>query len=91
MMERSRPPPALLPTPYDYSATVTGASVVLLGKFAIDIAIEGTGTVQVLYADGDLRVLLSQEDTNVTRGGGLGKSGPDRRSGAVYDDWIDQL
>ncbi len=69
MMERSRPPPALLPTPYNYSATVTGASVVLLGKFTIDVAIEGTGTVQVLYADGDLRVLLSPEDTNVTRGG----------------------
>jgi len=95
MMERSRTPPALLPTPYDYSATVTGASVVLLGNFAFDVAIEGTGTVRVLYADGDLRVLLSPEDTDVTRGGGdweiRGLIVVQVRVDLVYDDWIDRL
>ena len=95
MMERSRTPPALLPTPYDYSATVTGASVVLLMKFAFDVAIEGTGTVRVLYADGDLRVLLSPEDTDVTRGGGDWESRGlivvQVRVDLVYDDWIDRL
>ena len=72
MERRSRPPPPalLLPTPYDYSANVT-----VLGKFAFDVSIGSTGTVRVLYADGDLRVLSSPEDTNVTRGGGTGKAG----------------
>ena len=90
-----RPPPTLLPTPYDYFATVTGASVVLFGKFAFDVAIEGTGTVRVLYADEDLRVLLSPEDTNVTRGGGDWESRGlivvQVRVDLVYGDWIDRL
>eukprot|EP00584_Thalassiosira_punctigera_P009202 CAMPEP_0172533794 /NCGR_PEP_ID=MMETSP1067-20121228/6377_1 /TAXON_ID=265564 ORGANISM="Thalassiosira punctigera, Strain Tpunct2005C2" /NCGR_SAMPLE_ID=MMETSP1067 /ASSEMBLY_ACC=CAM_ASM_000444 /LENGTH=283 /DNA_ID=CAMNT_0013318489 /DNA_START=8 /DNA_END=856 /DNA_ORIENTATION=+ len=61
---------ALLPTPYDYSAAVTGASIVLFQRFSLDLSIEGTGTVRVLYADDKLRIFLSPTDTKVTRGGG---------------------
>jgi hypothetical protein len=68
---RPHPPALLLPTPNNYSANVT-----VLGKFAFDVSIGGTATVRVLYADWDLRVLSSPEDTNVTRGGGgTGKAG----------------
>lgn len=68
---RPHPPALLLPTPNNYSANVT-----VLGKFAFDVSIGGTATVRVLYADWDLRVLSSPEDTNVKRGGGgTGKAG----------------
>ncbi|KAL3764461.1 hypothetical protein ACHAW5_000125 [Stephanodiscus triporus] len=79
----------LLPTPYDYSATVTRASVVLLGKYAFDVVIEGTGTVRVLYADPNLRIFQSPEDTNVTKSRGL--IVVQARVDLVYDDWIDRL
>lgn len=85
----------LLPTPYDYSATVTGASIVLFRKFSLDLAIEGTGTVRVLYADENLRVFVSPKDTNVTRGGGDWESEGlivvQVRVDLVYDDWEDRL
>jgi hypothetical protein len=88
-------PPRLLPTPYDYSATVAEASVILFGKFAFGVAIEGTGTVRVLYADRNLRIFLSPEDANVTRGGGDWESRGlivvQVRVDLVYDDWIDRL
>jgi len=82
---------ALLPTPYDYSATVTGASIVLFQKFSLDLSIEGTGTVRVLYADENLRIFLSPTDTNVTKGGGDWESEGlvvvQVRVDLVYDDW----
>ena len=84
-----------LPTPYDYSATVTGASIVLFQKFSVDLTIEGTGTVRVLYADDNLRIFLSPTDTNVTKGGGDWESEGlivvQVRVDLVYDDWIDEL
>ena len=84
-----------LPTPYDYSATVTGASIVLFQKFSVDLTIEGTGTVRVLYADDNLRIFLSPTDTNVTKGGGDWESEGlivvQVRVDLVYDDWIDIL
>lgn len=80
--------------PYDYEAAVKGASVVLLGKYSFDVAIEGTGTVRVLYADPNLRIFLSPTDTDVTRGAGDWESAGlivvQVRVGLVYDDWIDQ-
>lgn len=85
----------LLSTPYDYSATVTKASVVLFGKYAFDVIIEGAGIVRVLYADRNLRIFLSPEDTNVTRGMGDWESRGlivvQVRVDLVYDDWIDRL
>ena len=84
-----------LPTPYDYSAQVTGASIVLFQKFSLDLTIEGTGTVRVLFADENLRIFLSPKDTNVTRGAeGWESEGlivVQVRVGLVYDDWIDTL
>ncbi len=85
----------LLPTPYDYEARVTGASVVFFGKFSIDLAIEGTGTVRVLYADENLRIFVSPGDTEVTRGGGDWERGGlivvQVRVDLVLDDWVDCL
>ena len=85
----------LLPTPYDYEARVTGASVSLWDKFALNLRIEGTGTVRVLYADENLRVFVSPTDTNVTKGGGDWESKGlivvQVRVDLVYDDWIDTL
>lgn len=84
-----------LPTPYDYSAQVTGASIVLFQKFSLDLTIEGTGTVRVLFADENLRIFLSPKDTNVTRGAeGWESEGlivVQVRVGLVYDDWIDTV
>ena len=84
-----------LPTPYDYSATVTGASIVLFQKLSVDLTIEGTGTVRVLYADDNLRIFLSPTDTNVTKGGGDWESEGlivvQVRVDLVDDDWIDKL
>lgn len=57
------------PTPFDYEAIVTGASIVIFGK-PFNVTIEGTGTVRVLYADPNLRIFLSPTDTDVTRGAG---------------------
>ena len=83
------------PTPYDYIAEVTGASIVLFQKFSLDLTIEGTGIVRVLYADENLRVFLSPKDTNVTRGGGDWESAGlivvQVRVDLIYDDWIDVL
>lgn len=70
---------SLLPTPYDYLATVTGASVTFLQKYSIDFSIQGTGTTRVLYADDRLRIFVSPTETNVT-GGVL-------RKGVVGDAW----
>mmetsp|Transcript_7231 Transcript_7231/g.12771 ORF Transcript_7231/g.12771 Transcript_7231/m.12771 type:complete len:310 (-) Transcript_7231:283-1212(-) len=85
----------LLPTPYDYSATVTGASVVLFQKYSLDLTIEGTGTVRVLYADENLRIFLSPTDTNVTKGAGDWESEGlvvvQVRVDLVFDDWTDGL
>ncbi|KAL7537866.1 hypothetical protein ACHAXR_008135 [Thalassiosira sp. AJA248-18] len=85
----------LLPTPYDYSATVTGASIVLFQQFSLDLSIEGTGTVRVLYADENLRIFLSPTDTNVTKGGGDWESEGlivvQVRVDLVYADWTDRL
>ena len=84
-----------LPTPYDYSATVTGASIVLFQRFSVDLTIEGTGTVRVLFADDNLRIFLSPTDTNVTKGGGDWESEGlivvQVRVDLVYNDWIDEL
>lgn len=86
-------PSALLQTPYDYSASVTGASIVLFQKFSLDLTIEGTGTVRVLYADENLRIFLSPTDTKVTKGGGDWESEGlivvQVRTDLVYDDWTD--
>jgi hypothetical protein len=83
-----------LPTPYDYEARVTGASVSLLGA-SFDLSIEGTGTVRVLYADENLRIFVSPTDTNVTKGAGDWESEGlivvQVRVGLVYDDWVDKL
>jgi len=54
--------------PYDFTARVTGASIVVFQKFEINIPIEGKGTVRVLYADENLRVFVSPSDTSVTKG-----------------------
>ena len=85
----------LLPTPYNYSANVEGASIVVFQKFSLDLSIEGTGTVRVLYADENLRIFLSPTDTNVTKGGGDWESEGlivvQARVDLVYDDWVDQL
>ena len=85
----------LIRTPYDYSATVTGASIVLFQTLILNITIEGTGTVRVLYADENLRIFVSPTDTNVTRGGGdwenEGLIVVQVRVDLVYDDWIDRL
>ena len=84
-----------LPTPYDYAATVTGASIVLFQKMILNVSIEGTGTVRVLYADENLRIFVSPTDTNVTRGGGDWESEGlivvQVRVDLVYDEWIDRL
>lgn len=81
----------LLPTPYDYSAKVKGASFVFFQKYSLDLNIEGTGTVRVLYADQTLRILLSPTDTNVTLGAGDWESEGlivvQVRVDLVYDDW----
>ena len=45
--------------PYDFTAQVSGASIVLFQKLEINIPIEGTGTVRVLYADENLRIFVS--------------------------------
>lgn len=83
------------PTPYDYTAEVTGASIVLFQKFSLDLTIEGTGIVRVLYADENLRVFLSPKNTNVTKGGGDWESAGlvvvQVRVDLIYDDWIDVL
>lgn len=85
----------LKPTPYDYEATVTGASVILFQKYSFDVAIAGTGTVRVLYADPNLRIFLSPTDTNVTMGGGDWESAGlivvQVRFDLVYCDWNDRL
>ena len=81
-------------TPYDYEAIVSGASIVLFNKFSLDVAIEGTGTVRVLYADPNLRIFLSPTDTNVTSGAGDWESAGlivvQVRVDLVYIDWIDR-
>jgi len=86
---------SLLPTPYDYSACVTGASIVLFQKFSFNLSIEGTGTVRVLYADDNLRIFISPTDTNVTKGGGDWESEGlvvvQVRMDLAYDDWTDRL
>lgn len=86
---------SLLPTPYDYEARVTGASISLWNKFTFNLSIEGTGTVRVLYADENLRIFLSPTDTNVTKGAGDWESEGlivvQVRVGLVYDDWVDKL
>jgi hypothetical protein len=83
------------PTPYDYEAIVTGASVVLFQKYSFDVAIAGTGTVRVLYADPNLRIFLSPTNTNVTTGGGDWESAGlivvQVRFDLVYCDWNDRL
>jgi len=83
------------PTPYDYTAEVTGASIVLFQKFSLDLTIEGTGIVRVLYADEKLRIFLSPRGTNVTKGGGDWESAGlvvvQVRVDLIYDDWIDVL
>jgi len=83
------------PTPYDYTAEVTGASIVLFQKFSLDLTIEGTGIVRVLYADENLRIFLSPKATNVTKGGGDWESAGlvvvQVRVDLIYDDWIDVL
>jgi len=85
----------LLPTPYDYEARVTGASISLWNRFVLNLSIEGTGTVRVLYADENLRIFLSPTDTNVTKGAGDWESEGlivvQVRIGLVYDDWVDKL
>ena len=85
----------LLPTPYDYEARVTGASISLWNKFELNLSIEGTGIVRVLYADENLRIFLSPTDTNVTKGAGDWESEGlivvQVRVGLVYDDWEDKL
>ena len=52
--------------PYDFTAQVTGASIVLFQKFEFNIPIEGTGTVRVLYADENLRIFVSPSGINDT-------------------------
>ena len=84
-----------LPTPYDYEARVTGASISFLEKYSLNLSIEGTGTVRVLYADENLRIFVSPTDTNVTKGAGDWESEGlivvQVRVGLVYDDWVDKL
>jgi hypothetical protein len=74
---------------------VTGASISLWNKFALNLSIEGTGTVRVLYADENLRIFLSPTDTNVTKGAGDWESEGlivvQVRIDLVYDDWVDKL
>lgn len=86
---------SLLPTPYDYEARVTGASISLWNKFALNLSIEGTGTVRVLYADENLRIFLSPTGTNATKGAGDWESEGlivvQVRTDLVYDDWVDKL
>ena len=86
---------SLLPTPFDYEARVTGASISVWNKFVLNLSIEGTGTVRVLYADENLRIFVSPTDTNVTKGGGDWESEGlivvQVRVDLVYDDWIDSL
>jgi len=86
---------SLLPTPFDYEARVTGASISIWNKFVLNLSIEGTGTVRVLYADENLRIFVSPTDTNVTKGGGDWESEGlivvQVRVDLVYDDWIDSL
>lgn len=88
-------PSALLPTPFDYFATVTGASIVFFQKIVLNLAIQGTGTVRVLYADEKLRIFVSPSDTNVTSGGGDWESEglivAQVRVDLVNDDWIDRF
>ena len=82
-------------TPFDYEARVTGASISIWNKFVLNLSIEGTGTVRVLYADKNLRIFVSPTDTNVTKGGGDWESEGlivvQVRVDLVYDDWIDSL
>ena len=82
------------PTPFDYEAIVSGVSIVLFGKYALNVDIAGTGTVRVLYADPNLRIFLSPTDTDVTRGAGDWESAGlivvQVRNDLVYDDWRDQ-
>ena len=84
-----------LPTPYDYEAKVTGASISFLEKYSLNLSIEGTGIVRVLYADENLRIFVSPTDTNVTKGAeGWESEGlivVQVRVGLVYDDWVDKL
>ena len=84
-----------LPTPYDYEARVTGASISLWNKFSLNLSIEGSGIVRVLHADENLRIFLSPTDTNVTKGAGDWESEGlivvQVRIGLVYDDWVDKL
>ena len=86
---------SLLPTPFDYEARVTGASISIWNKFVLNLSIEGTGTVRVLYADKNLRIFVSPTDTNVTKGAGDWESEGlivvQVRVDLVYDDWIDSL
>jgi hypothetical protein len=83
------------PTPFDYEARVTGASISIWNKFVLNLSIEGTGTVRVLYADENLRIFVSPTDTNVTKGGGDWESEGlivvQVRVDLVYADWIDSL
>jgi hypothetical protein len=82
------------PTPFDYEAIVSGASIVLFGKYTLNVDIEGTGTVRVLYADPSLRIFLSPTDTEVTRGAGDWESSGlivvQVKNDLVYDDRSDQ-
>ena len=84
-----------LPTPYDYEARVTGASISFLDRYSLNLSIAGTGTVRVLYADENLRIFVSPTDTNVTKGAeGWESEGlivVQVRVGLVYDDWVDKL
>ena len=60
----------------------------------LNLSIEGTGTVRVLYADENLRIFVSPTDTN-SKGGGDWESEclivVQVRVDLVYDDWIDSL
>jgi hypothetical protein len=82
------------PTPFDYEAIVSGASVVLFGKYKLNVDIEGTGTVRVLYANPNLRIFLSPTDTEATRGAADWESAGlivvQVKNDLIYDDWSDQ-
>lgn len=63
--ETAKKKPSLIQCPADYDVIATGVSMNVLGK-QFDIDITGRGYIRVLYADDNLRILTSREDTSST-------------------------
>lgn len=59
--------PSLRFCPDDYVVTVTQVSL-HVGSFVCKLPIEGTSVLRVLYADSDLRIFVSPQDTQSTAG-----------------------